>query len=194
MQSSSKIAQITSVLVLALICAISAHAQVTTGNLQGTVTDPNGAAVPNAKVTLTNKATNTSSTTQTTEGGRFTFSGLVPETYMLTVEASNFKTLTMNDIRIQLKDVQDVSAQLEVGGASEQVVVTAGGSELIDTTTTLCPRASARTVSELARLALGQQVLQPCPMTRQTYQQAAWSGYWRIRGGQRPRKKLHVDG
>ena len=47
----------------------------------------------------------TSSTTQTSDGGRFTFSGLVPETYTITVEAANFKTLTMNDIRVQLKDV-----------------------------------------------------------------------------------------
>ncbi|CAN5821273.1 hypothetical protein BH20ACI3_BH20ACI3_27610 [soil metagenome] len=107
-------------------------------------------------MTLTNKATNTSSTTQTSEGGRFTFSGLVPETYTITVEAANFKTLTMNDIRVQLKDVQDVSAQLEVGGASEQVVVTAGASELIDTTTTTLSKGfSSRQVSELAQTGLG---------------------------------------
>ena len=72
MNSSSKIAQMLGALVLALTCGVSSNAQVTTGNLQGTVTDPNGAAVPSAKVTLTNKATNTSSTTQTSEGGRFT--------------------------------------------------------------------------------------------------------------------------
>ncbi|MFN2491744.1 MAG: carboxypeptidase regulatory-like domain-containing protein [Pyrinomonadaceae bacterium] len=156
MNSSSKIAQMLGVLVLALTCVVSSHAQVTTGNLQGTVTDPNGAAIPNAKVTLTNKATNTSSTAQTSDGGRFTFSGLVPETYTITVEATNFKTLTINDIRVQLKDVQDVSAQLEVGGASEQVVVTAGASELIDTTTTTLSKGfSSRQVSELAQTGLG---------------------------------------
>jgi len=156
MNSSSKISQVLGAFVLALTCVVSSHAQVTTGNLQGTVTDPNGAAVPSAKVTLTNKATNTSSTTQTSEGGRFTFSGLVPETYTITVEAANFKTLTMNDIRVQLKDVQDVSAQLEVGGASEQVVVTAGGSELIDTTTTTLSKGfSSRQVSELAQTGIG---------------------------------------
>ena len=150
MNSSRKIAQILGALVLALTCVVSSHAQVTTGNLHGTVIDPNGAAVPSAKVTLTNKATNTSSTTQTSDEGRFTFNGLLPETYTLTVEAPNFKTLTINDVRVQLKDAQDIAAQVEVGGASEQVVVTAGASELIDTTTTTLSKGfSSRQVVEL---------------------------------------------
>ncbi|HYN24666.1 MAG TPA: carboxypeptidase regulatory-like domain-containing protein, partial [Pyrinomonadaceae bacterium] len=156
MNSSSKITQLLGVLVIALICVVSSPAQVTTGNLHGTVIDPNGAAVPSAKVTLTNKATNTASTTQTSDEGRFTFNGLLPETYTLTVEAPNFKTLTINDVRVQLKDAQDIAAQLEVGGASEQVVVTAGASELIDTTTTTLSKGfSSRQVSELAQTGLG---------------------------------------
>ncbi len=156
MNSSSKIAQILGALVLALTCVVSSHAQITTGNLHGTVIDPNGAAVPSAKVTLTNKATNTSSTTQTSDDGRFAFNGLLPETYTLIVEAPNFKTLTINEVRVQLKDVQDIVAQVEVGGASEQVVVTAGATELIDTTTTTLSKGfSSRQVSELAQTGIG---------------------------------------
>ena len=156
MNSSSKIAQILGAIVLALTCVVSSQAQVTTGNLHGTVIDPNGAAVPSAKVTLTNKATNTSSTTQTSEEGRFSFTGLLPETYTIIVEAPNFKTLTINDVRVQLKDVQDIVAQVEVGGASEQVVVTGGASELIDTTTTTLSKSfSPRQVVELAQTGVG---------------------------------------
>ncbi|MCM3873520.1 MAG: hypothetical protein ND895_22785, partial [Pyrinomonadaceae bacterium] len=65
------------------------------------------------------------------------------------------KTLTINDVRVQLKDAQDIVAQVEVGGASEQVVVTAGASELIDTTTTTLSKGfSSRQVSELAQTGL----------------------------------------
>src|SRR6185503_12348129 len=156
MQSSRKIAQFMSALFLALACVVSAHAQVTVGNVRGVVLDPNGAAVPNAKVTLTNKSTNISSTSQTGAEGQFNFNGLVPDTYTITVEAANFKTLTINDVRVQLKDVTDVSAQLEVGGTSESVEVTAGASELIDTTTTTLSKGfSSRQVSELAQTGIG---------------------------------------
>ena len=93
MQSSRKIAQFMSALLFALACVVSAHAQVTVGNVRGVVLDPNGAAVPNAKVTITNKSTNISSTGQTGGEGQFNFNGLVPDTYTITVEAPNFKTL-----------------------------------------------------------------------------------------------------
>ena len=77
--------------------------------VHGTVIDPNGAAVPGAKVTMTNKSTNTASTTQTSEEGRFTFNGLLPETYTISVEAPNFKTLTITDVSVQLTDAPDNS-------------------------------------------------------------------------------------
>jgi hypothetical protein len=156
MNSSSKIAQILGLFVIALACVVSSPAQVTTGNLHGTVSDPNGAAVSGANVTLTNKANNTSSTAQTGDDGRFTFNGLLPDTYSITVEAPNFKTLTINDVRVQLKDAQDIAARLEVGGTSEQVVVIAGAGELIDsTTTTLSKGFTARQVVELAQTSVG---------------------------------------
>ena len=143
MNSSRKITQILGAIVLALSCVVSSHAQVTTGNLNGTVIDPNGAAVPSAKVTLTNKATNTAATTQTSETGRFSFTGLLPETYTLTVEAPNFKTLTINDVRVQLKDAQDIAAQLEVGGASEQWWLPLVPANSLIPPPQLCPRVSA---------------------------------------------------
>src|SRR5438067_9749861 len=96
------------VLMLALgitltLIASAAHAQVTTGNVRGIVTDPNGAVVPNAKVTITQKSTNVSTTTQTTGSGEFEFKNLLPAAdYSITVEATGFKTLTLNDVRVQL--------------------------------------------------------------------------------------------
>lgn len=157
MQSFRKIAQLVSVLVIALLCALSARAQVTTGNVRGVVTDPNNAVVPSAKVTLTKKSNNNSLTTQASDSGQFEFTNLlVGDDYSVTVEAPNFKTLTLTDVKVQLNQITDLPAQLTVGGVGETVVVTSGGTELVDTTnTTLSKSFSERQVVELAQTNVG---------------------------------------
>jgi len=143
-------------LCLALI-ASTAQAQVTTGNVRGIVTDPNGAVVPNARVTITKKSTTESKTTQTTGGGEYEFNNLLPgDDYSIRVEAPNFKALTLNDVKIQLNQTTSVPAQLALGGVGETVTVTAGGAELVDTTTqNLSKSFSNRQVSELAQTSTG---------------------------------------
>jgi len=157
MTNFRKIAQFASMLVIVLVCVMSAQAQVTTGNVRGTVTDPNGAVVPNAKVTITQKSTNNPLTTQTSDEGGYQFNNLlVGEDYIITVEAPNFKTLTLNDVRVQLNQVVDIPAQLTIGAVGETVEVTAGGAELVDTTTgNLSKSFSSRQVVELAQTSLG---------------------------------------
>ncbi len=66
-------------------------AQVTTGNIIGTVTDPQGAGVPNATVTVTDVAKGTTDTAKTNESGNFTVTHLIPDTYTVRVEAPGFK-------------------------------------------------------------------------------------------------------
>src|ERR1043166_885749 len=83
-------------------CAAAAHAQVTTGNVRGVVTDPQGAVVPGAKVTITKKSSNESRSAQTSGEGEFQFNNLlVGDDYTVTVEATNFKTLTLSGVRVQ---------------------------------------------------------------------------------------------
>src|ERR1700736_979096 len=67
----------------------SAQVSVSTGSLSGTVTDPQGAAVPNAKVTISNKDTGTSQSLTTNDSGTFSSGGLAPATYLVRVEARN---------------------------------------------------------------------------------------------------------
>jgi len=69
-----------------LLLAGSASAQFT-GNLQGTVTDPSGAAVPQAKVALLNVATQAAASTTTDATGGFRFLSLAPGSYKITVDA-----------------------------------------------------------------------------------------------------------
>ena len=142
---------------LVFTCVIAALGQVTTGSVRGMVTDQNGAVVPNAKITLTKKSNNSSLTTQTSGSGQFEFNNLlVGEDYTATVEAENFKSLTLTDIRIQLNQVTNLSAQLTVGTIGETVTVTSAGGELIDTTTnTLSKSFGEKQVVELAQTNVG---------------------------------------
>jgi hypothetical protein len=140
-----------------LICLSSTYAQVTTGSVRGVVLDPNGAVVTNAKVTLTKKSTNNSITTQTSGTGQFEFNNLlVGDDYLVTVEAPNFKALTLTEVKVQLNQITDLPAQLTVGDVGETVTITSGGTELVDTTTNnLSKSFSERQVVELAQTNVG---------------------------------------
>ena len=142
---------------LVLFVLSSVHAQVTTGNVRGVVTDPNGAVVTNAKVTLTKKSTNNSATTQTLETGQFEFNNLLlGNDYTVTVEASSFKTLTLTDVKVLLNQTTSLPAQLILGDVGESVTITSGGTELVDTNTNnLTKSFSERQVVELAQTNVG---------------------------------------
>src|SRR5215510_12224658 len=146
-----------SLLLLVLLFTSSAVAQVTTGSVRGVVTDPNAAVVPNAKVTITKKSTNVSTTTMTTSSGQFEFTNLpVGNDYQLDIEAPNFKTTTLTDVKVQLNQATDLSTQLAIGAVGETVTVTSGGTELVDTTTSnLSESFSSRQVVELAQTSFG---------------------------------------
>ncbi|MBA3439818.1 MAG: carboxypeptidase regulatory-like domain-containing protein [Pyrinomonadaceae bacterium] len=153
-----KLTQIARTLCLVLACALVAQAQTTTGNVRGTVTDQQGAVVPNAKVTITKKSNNDTKNVQTSDSGEFQFTNLlVGEDYTVSIEAPNFKTLTLNEVRVSLNQVTEVPSQLTIGIAGETVEVTAGGgAELIDTTTAnLSKSFNSRQVVELAQTSLG---------------------------------------
>jgi hypothetical protein len=157
MQSSRKLTQVLGALLFAVACVFSAHGQATTGSVRGVVTDQNGAIVPGAKVTITKKAAGTSGTTQTSDAGSFEFTNLQPgEDYTVKVEAANFKAAELTDVRVSLNQVTDLPVQLAPGAVSETVTVTAGGTELVDTTTTNLSKAfSSRQVVELAQTTAG---------------------------------------
>ncbi len=157
MQSLRKLTQALSVVVFTLACLFPALAQVTTGTVRGVITDQNGAAVTNAKVTITKKSTKGSATTQTSSSGQFEFNNLLlGDDYEVTIEATNFKTLTLSDVKVKLNQVTDLSSQLTVGQIGETVTITSGGAELVDTTTANLSKAfSERQVVELAQTNVG---------------------------------------
>jgi hypothetical protein len=131
-------------------------AQSTLGNVRGSVKDSNGALVAGAKVTILEKGTNKTQTTTSADSGDFEFKNLPVGGYKITVEAQSFKTLVLDDVLVQLNQTTDVSANVVVGAVTETVNVSAGGAELVDTTTTNLGKGfESRQVVELAQTASG---------------------------------------
>jgi hypothetical protein len=141
--------------IVMLVCGISVRAQVTTGTVRGVVTDQTGAVIPGATVTITDPNTKTSQTAQSGSGGEYQFNNLLVGTYTITVQppsGSNFSTLTVNDVRVKLNEVADVTNVLQPGETTASVTVSAGGVELVDSTTlNLSKDFSARQVVDLAQ-------------------------------------------
>ena len=114
----------TAVLVFSLVPVLS-FGQVTTGRIDGTVTDPQGAAVANATVTVTDTAKGTSDTTTTNGSGNYTVTHLIPDPYTVKIEAQGFKTFQQPNITVIADASQRVDAQMQLGSTSETLEVTA---------------------------------------------------------------------
>src|SRR5712692_9012078 len=116
---------------LLLAClAISTHihfvlAQSTTGTISGTVTDPSGAAIPSAKVTATEVATNISRSAQPAPDGSYSILFLPVGTYRLEVNATGFKKFEQTGIVLEVNRNARVDAALQLGSMSETVEVKA---------------------------------------------------------------------
>jgi len=108
-----------------LLFTPSALAQVDTGSIVGTVTDPSGAVVGGAKLTLTNRGTGAALTTTSAPGGGYKFSPVRIGNYSLEVSASGFKNVTQTDIKVDVSANVLVNFSLEPGSTTETVEVTA---------------------------------------------------------------------
>jgi hypothetical protein len=114
-------------LFLALVCCSqSANAQGLTGQISGTLNDPNGGGVANAKVELINEKTAQARTVNSDGEGNFVATQLLPGTYSVVVSANGFKKFEQRGIVLTANERVDVrKIILEVGGLTESVSVTA---------------------------------------------------------------------
>ena len=115
------------VLMLALIVPSSMRAQGTTGAITGTVTDPSGAVIPGATVTIRQVDTNTIKTIATSDAGTYTVTLLQPGNYSVKVEKAGFKSSTQNGIVLAIDQTAVINSQLTVGSQAEVVEVTSAG-------------------------------------------------------------------
>ena len=113
-----------SVLLAAMVCSLAALGQDISGSISGTVLDPSGGAVPNAKITVTNTDRNQVIRTLTTGVDGTYAAPLLPiGTYTIKVEASGFRTATREKIAVNVNDQLVINLALEVGSVTEQVSV-----------------------------------------------------------------------
>jgi hypothetical protein len=96
-----------------------------TGSLTGTIKDPSGSVVPNANVTITNSTTNQSFEITTDNQGVYRAQNLPPGKYTLNASAPGFKNLIVADLKVRSGLRSRFDANLDVGGVSEVVTVTA---------------------------------------------------------------------
>ena len=117
--------------VLWLSSSPSAWAQSTsTGTVVGAVTDPSGAVVGGATVTITDVSTNVARSTTTNASGRYTYVDVNPGTYNMAVSKSGFSTMKVENQKVDVGASLTLNLALQVGGANVVVEVQATGAEL----------------------------------------------------------------
>jgi carboxypeptidase family protein/TonB-dependent receptor-like protein len=107
-----------------LALTFSAFAQVQNGQFTGTVSDPTGAAIANAKVTVTNPATDLNLSTTTNSSGNYTVKEVPPGIYKIAVEAPGFKTVSNAGVTANAGTIAHVDFKMLIGKASEVIEVT----------------------------------------------------------------------
>ena len=107
---------------LTLLLAVYSTAQIETGTLAGTVTDPSGAVVANASVTATNTGTGLVRSVNSSSNGTYTIVDLPPGTYEVSIQSANFET-SKKTVAVNVGGHTTVDAQLQVGAASTVVEV-----------------------------------------------------------------------
>ncbi len=106
-----------------LLILSSAWSQETRGTIVGRISDATGAVVPNAEVTVMNKAMGTTVALKTNQEGLYTAPLLLPGKYQVTVTASGFKRFIRDNVELQVADRIEVNGTLELGAAEQSVTV-----------------------------------------------------------------------
>lgn len=115
---------------LFLVSATSLSAQEVRASLSGIISDPSGAPIPAAKITVTNKAKNTAIVSESNDSGFYSTPLLEPSAYTVAVEKDGFKRVVRDNVVLQSLDKARLDLQLQVGAVSESITVDATISQL----------------------------------------------------------------
>jgi hypothetical protein len=148
----SVLAAVAALALLCSFCVPGAYGQAVFGSILGTVTDPSGAAVANAKITVLDQAKGTTEQTTTNSSGNYSVTHLIPDVYTVRMEATGFKALETKDITVLVDNSSKVDGQFQVGSTSEQVEVTAQTPQLETDRAEVAIEYDARMVEDLPLL------------------------------------------
>lgn len=116
-----------------LVCAGPALAQVDQGTITGTVSDPQGAVVANAQITLTDTDTGLVLNSTTNSSGGYVFSPIKIGHYKVSATAAGFSTATLNGLMLNVNQRLQANLKLTPGNVSQTVEVQAGAEQLLQT-------------------------------------------------------------
>jgi Carboxypeptidase regulatory-like domain/TonB-dependent Receptor Plug Domain len=135
---------------LMIFCATMAHAQSAgTGAISGTVSDPQGRAVPNATVTATSLETGQARTATTGTAGDYKFSLLPPGTYKVRFSAAGFKSAEVSSVTVTVTETQTLDQAMEVGTVNQTVTIESSVETLQTESSTLGTTVSGNTITAL---------------------------------------------
>src|SRR5947207_4205589 len=136
-------------LLILFVLAQVGLAQTATGEVNGTVTDPNGSSVPGAVVKLIDHATKVEADATSNQSGYFTFVNLKPATYTLMIEAKGFKRSLTNSFVLGVSEALTRNVALSLGEMSEVVEVTTASELVQSASSELGTVINERTVEDL---------------------------------------------
>jgi hypothetical protein len=139
---------------LGLFLTVAVFAQRDLGTVAGTVTDPSGLAVPNAKVTITEVATNLSYVVNTSSAGEYVRPALKPGIYTVAAEAQGFRRVEQANVVVTAGDRIGVNLSLAVGNVTESIEVSTQAALLQTENTT---QGAALNAAEVNQLPMGGQ-------------------------------------
>jgi hypothetical protein len=123
---------------MVLLCIAPASGQLAgKGSIKGSVTDPSGAVVPNATITVTSTTRGTTLVVTSSGSGDYEVSPLDPDIYNIMVKASGFSTTTQENVHVNALEVSNVNINMKVGSENESVTVSAAPPALETSNATL---------------------------------------------------------
>jgi hypothetical protein len=138
------------VLLLGLVLLGTVAYSQETASIVGTVSDPTGAAVPNAKITLTNVETGLVRSTETNTAGSYAARELTIGRYNVRVEVAGFKTFERTGITLNVNDTVRADASLQVGESKESITVEANAVQVQSDSNEVSQTITGSMVSDLA--------------------------------------------
>jgi hypothetical protein len=129
--------------------AVSSLAQVTTGRVEGTVTDSQGALIPGAQIKVVNKVTGQTLDALSNEAGFWVLPSMPSATYAVAISLPGFKTITIDNVKVDAGVPATVNAKLEVGAVTEEISVETGAEVLQTETATVTSTLIGQQLREL---------------------------------------------
>ena len=197
-----RVALVLAIAIVSVCCSALMWGQAVTATINGTVTDPSGAAVSGAKVTATDTQRGTEYTATTNADGRYTIPNLLVGTYNVKVENPGFQAAVQSNITLELNQVAKLDFALQVGNVSTTVEVTGAApvlqtestqlGQVIDARTNTTLPLATRNYVQLTLLAPGS--VHPDPSTFTNGQTTANSGRPYVNGNREQANNFILDG